>query len=133
MSPNNGLKKLKAALVFFIIPTLLYGIFFLFLPDVLQSLAGGNLVENGWIRWSGGPMIALGIGAILAYRNPVKQGILITTVTIGPLLVGLAMLYTLLFETYTPHTWFILVPCILGFAIFSVMLWARQGAKDILA
>jgi hypothetical protein len=127
---NDGIKNLKFALMFFTIANLLYGIFFLFLPGILRDLAGGNPLENGWIRWSGGPLIAFGIGASLVYRNPAKQGIFITAAAIGSLLIGLAMLYTLLFEAYTVHTWFILVPCVLTLVLFAVMLWARQGVKD---
>jgi ABC-type transport system involved in Fe-S cluster assembly fused permease/ATPase subunit len=95
-------------------------------------MAGGNPVEFGWIRWSGGVLIAMAIGGIQTYRNPHKQASAITILTISPLLVALGLLYPLLFETYSVHTWFILVPCVISFALFIVMAWARQAAKDIL-
>ncbi len=132
MAQNNGNKSLKFALLLFSASNLFYGISFLLFPGMLSNLAGGNPVESGWIRWSGGPLLGFGIGAILVYRNPAKQGIFITIAAIGSLLIALSMFYTLLFDTYTSQTWFILVPGVLTLVLFAVLLWARQGAKDVL-
>jgi len=132
MAQNEGTKKLRSALVFSIIVDLLYGIAFLAVPAMLQTMAGGNPVEFGWIRWSGGMLIATAIGGIQAYRDSHKQGSTVTILTIAPLLISLALLYTLLFDTYSVHTWFILVPCVVVFALFIVMALARHAAKDIL-
>jgi peptidoglycan/LPS O-acetylase OafA/YrhL len=132
MAQNEGTKKLRSALVFSIIVDLFYGIAFLAAPAMLQTMAGGNPVEFGWIRWSGGMLIATAIGAIQAYRDPHKQGSTVTILTIAPLLISLALLYTLLFDNYSVHTWFILVPCVVVFALFIVMALARHAAKDIL-
>jgi hypothetical protein len=95
-------------------------------------MAGGTPVEHGWLRWSGGILLGLAAGAMQAYRNPAHQKSLITTLTAAPLLVGLAQAYTMLFESYSIHTWFILMPCVITFALFGVMLWAKQGSKNIL-
>jgi len=43
-------------------------------------------------------MIALWIASIMAFRNPVKQGILVLAVAIGSLMVGLTLFYTVMFE-----------------------------------
>jgi hypothetical protein len=132
MAQNDGIKKLKVALVFSIIVHVFYGFAFFITPGILQAMAGGNPVEFGWIRWSGGVLIAMAIGGIQTYRNPHKQASAITILTISPLLVALGLLYPLIFEKYSVHTWFILVPCVITFALFIVMVWARQAAKDIL-
>jgi hypothetical protein len=132
MSPNKETKKLKAALLFSIGVHVFYGIGFFVMPGILRDLAGGTPVELGWIRWSGGALLALAVGGIQAYRNPVHQGSMITTLTVAPLLVGLGLLYPLLLENYSIHTWFIVVPCVMAFAVFVVMMWAGQGAKEIL-
>ena len=52
----------------------------------------GEPVFHGWLRWSGGVIIAFGIGAILTYLKPKGQGIFVTTIAIGALLAGVAML-----------------------------------------
>ncbi len=132
MPPNNGLKKLKAALMFTIIVNLFYGIALFVTPGLMSEIAGGTPVEHGWLRWSGGVLIALAVGGLQAYRNPLHQKSIVMLLTVAPLLSGLAFAYTLLFENYTIHSWFILVPCILVFAMFAVLMWARQGAKEIL-
>ncbi len=132
MEQNEGIKKLKLALAFSIIVNVFYGIAFFVTPGILQAMAGGNPVEFGWIRWSGGVLIALAIGGIQTYRSPHKQASAMTILTISPLLVALGLLYPLIFETYSVHTWFILVPFVISIALFIVMAWARQAAKDIL-
>jgi hypothetical protein len=132
MTQNNGVQKLKAALVFSIIVNLFYGFSFFVTPGVLRDMAGGTPVELGWIRWAGGILLALAVGGIQAYRDPIDQRSMITTLTLAPLLIGLGLLFPLLFETYSVHTWFIATPCVIVFAMFGVMLWARQGAKEIL-
>jgi len=132
MAQNDGIKKLKSALVFSIIVNVFYGVAFLVTPGILQAMAGGNPVEFGWIRWSGGMLLAAAIGGVQVYLNPQKQSGAVTILTVAPLLISLALLYTLLFETYTVHTWFILAPCVIIFTLFLVMAWARQAAKDIL-
>lgn len=73
MSQDEGLKKLKAALVFSILINLVYGIGFFITPWILRDMAGGNPVELGWIRWSGGVLLALAVGGIQAYQNPSGQ------------------------------------------------------------
>jgi hypothetical protein len=132
MTQSNGFKKLKVALMPFIILYLLYGVSFLITPGIVRAMAGGNPVEIGWLRWPGAPLIALGIGAIMVYRNPSKQGSFMTTAALTALLIGLALLYTMLFDGYTIHTWFIAVPCAINLGLFVLLVWARQGAKDIL-
>jgi hypothetical protein len=133
MSPNNGLKNLKYVLVLYIVMILFYGVFFLFLPGVLVSMSGApEPVNLGWIRWAGGPLIALGIGAIQVYRNPAKQGIFVTIAAISELLIGSGLLYSKIFDHSTSDTWFIITPCVIALVLFVLLLWARQGAKDIL-
>lgn len=129
---NQNDKKLKYALLFSIVVNLVYGFAFFIVPGVLRDMAGGNPVELGWIRWSGGVLIALVIGGIQVYRKPAKQGAMVTTLTVAPMLVGAGLLYPLLFETYSVHSWFIIVPCVASIALFVVMARARQGAKDLL-
>ncbi len=89
---------LKITLVISAIVTLGYGVIYLFFPEFQIKMGGGEPIPAGWIRWFGGLMIPLGIGCIMMYRNPVKQGIFVTTLCIGSLLVGLASFYELIFQ-----------------------------------
>ncbi len=132
MSQDNNLKKLKAALVFSILVDLVYGIAFFITPGILRDMAGGYPVELGWIRWSGGVLIALAVGGIQVYQKPAGQKSMVTALTVAPILSSVGLLYTLLFEKYSVHTWFIVMPCIVTFALFIVMIWGIQAAKEIL-
>jgi hypothetical protein len=133
MSQNNGLKNLKLALLSFIVFNLFYGVCFLFFTGLLVSMSGSpEPVNLSWIRWAGGPLLALGLGAIPVYRNPSKQGPFVTTAYLSALLGGLGLLYSKIFDHSTSYTWFHMMPCVLSLALFVFLLWARQGAKDVL-
>lgn len=132
MAEDNGLKRVKLVLLLSIAVDVVYGVGFLIVPGVLRDMAGGTPVELGWIRWSGGVLLALALMGYQASRDPRGQGIVITGLTVAPLLTGAGLLYTLLFEMYTVHAWFILLPCVILFVLFGLMAWARQGARGSL-
>jgi hypothetical protein len=133
MSQNDGVKNLKLALMAGIAVNVFYGISFLFFPGLLVSMSGSSEPLNlGWIRWSGGPLLAIGIGGLQAYRKPSGQGVFITVATASALLTGLGLLYSKIFDRSTTYTWFHMTPCVLSLLLVVLLLWARQGAKDIL-
>jgi len=66
---------------------MVYGFLYYLIPDYLVKLSGGAPVFSGWLRWSGGVLIALGVGAILVIIKPKNQGIFVTTIALGCLLV----------------------------------------------
>jgi hypothetical protein len=80
---------------------LVCGVGLLFVPGVLGDMAGGNPVDFAEVRWSGGVIIALLIGALFVLRNPAKQGALVTTLALASSLAGLAKLYSLLAHEYS--------------------------------
>jgi hypothetical protein len=133
MSQNNGLKNLKFALMLYIVFNLFYGVAFLFFTGTLVSMSGSpEFVNFSWIRWAGGPMLALGIGAITVYRNPSKQGPFVITAALAALFGGMGLLYSKIFDHSTAYTWFHMTPSVLGIALFVLLIWARQGAKEVL-
>ena len=88
---------LKISLVISAIILLGYGVNFLFFPEVQIKMSGGEPIPYFWINWFGGVMLALGVGSIMAYRNPVKQGIFVTTVFIGSIVTALALYNQVIF------------------------------------
>jgi len=54
MAQNNDVKVLKFALMIAAIVSLVYGLGYLLIPGALVKLSGGNLIDAGWLRWSGG-------------------------------------------------------------------------------
>ena len=124
---------LKITLVLSAIITLAYGVSYLFFPEFQIKMAGGEPILPGWIRWSGGLLIAIGIGSIMMYRNPVKQGIFVTSLCIGSLLVGLANFYELLFQWDSSYNLLnTLIPAIV-LTIMAVLFWiSLKQSKEIL-
>jgi len=118
--------------VIFAIVSLVYGLCYLLIPGVLVKISGGDPVDLGWLRWLGGLLIALGIGALLVRRDPTKQGVFVTTISLGTLLSGLALLYSWIMHEYSGATWFIALPAIIVLAVSALLWWSRQKAKAIL-
>jgi len=101
-------------------------------PDSLVNMSGGQPVFHGWLRWSGGVLIALGIGAILVYINPLSQGIFVTTIALGCFLCGLGLLWALINREEGGKLWFTALPAIIVFVLSALLWWGRSKAKEIL-
>ena len=127
---NSGI--LKITLLIYAVVCLIYGLGYFIVPDSLVELSGGAPVFHGWLRWSGGVIIALGVGSILVYLKPKGQGIFVTTIAIGTLLAGLAMLWTWINIEEGSNVWFTALPTIVLFALSVLLWWSRQKAKNIL-
>jgi len=131
MPENKNLQLLKVALILFAVLTLVYGLVYLFIPEIYVKSTGSEPIPSAWIRWFGGILIALGIGAIMVFRNPGKQGIFITLLAIGNLLEGLITLYSAFFEGVS-KIWFDIAPAIV-LLILSALFWiSLKQAKAIL-
>ncbi len=131
MAENKNSNVLKVALILFAIVTLVNGFVYLFIPEIYIKLTGSEPIPPAWIRWSGGILISLGIGAIMVFRNPGKQGIFIRMSAIGTLIVGLTNLYEVFFES-VGNIWYSLPPAIVNL-ILSALLWiSLKQAKAIL-
>ena len=132
MAQGKDPKMLKVILIIFTVVVLIYGLGYLFIPDVFVTLYGSEPIDLGWIRWSGGPLIALGIGAILVFRKPDKQRIFVTTIAIGTLITGLGLLYSLLTREYGGSILSIVIAIAITLVLSGLLWWSRQQAKDIL-
>lgn len=91
------------------------------------------MIHPAWIRWFGGAMVALGIGSLMIFRNPAKQGIFVTTRCVGTLLVGMGLLYDPIFN-WDPGfiTMEQVIPAIV-MIIISALFWiSLRKSKDIL-
>ncbi len=123
---------LKIVLIIFAIVCLVYGLCYFFIPDYLVNMSGGDPVYHGWLRWSGGVLIALGIGTILVFRNPNNQGVFVLTIALGSTLSGLALLYAWITIEEGANVWFTAFPTILMLVIAGLLWWSKQQAKHIL-
>ena len=132
MAQNDDVKVLKVILIILAVTAFVYGFAFLFIPDLLVSLSKGNPVEFSWLRWSGGVIIALGIGALMVSSKPEKQGIFVTSMALATLFASLGMLYSWIMQEYSGATWFIALPTCLFLVLSGLFWWGRGQAKGIL-
>jgi len=132
MEENKNLAFLKIVLIIYAIVCIVYGLFYFLIPDYLVNLSGGEPVFHGWLRWSGGVLIALGIGAMLVYKNPKNQGIFVVTIAIGSTLAGLALLFAWITIEEGANVLFTAFPTIILLLISGLLWWSRQQVKDIL-
>ena len=123
---------LKLSLIIFAIVAIVYGVGYLLFPDFLVKLSGGEPVFSGWLRWSGGTIVALGIGAFMIFQNPKGQGIFVTTLALGNLLAGLALVYSWITLEEEANVWFTALPAILVLLISALLWWSLSVSKDIL-
>ena len=132
MTENKNVALLKTVLAIYVVVVLVYGILYFLVPDSLVKLSGGAPVFHGWLRWSGGVLIALGLGAVLVFNNPGNQGIFVTTIALGCLLTGLALVWALFNMEEGANTWFVALPTVISVLLAALLWWARKQAKDIL-
>jgi hypothetical protein len=132
MAENKDVGFLKNVLIIYAVVSLVYGIGYLFMPDFLVNMSGGQPVFHGWLRWSGGVLIALGIGAILVSVNPQHQGIFVTTIALGCLLCGLGLLWALINREEGARVMFTAVPAIIVLVLAILLWWGRAKAKEVL-
>jgi len=132
MAENKNSQLLKVSLVIYAIVCLVYGLGYMFVSDFLVKLSGGDPVFHGWLRWSGGILVALGIGAFLVYRKPEGQGIFVTTIALGSTLCCLALFCAWATREEGTNLWFTALPAIIVSILAILLWWSRQKAKDIL-
>ena len=132
MAQNDDVKVLKVTLIILAVISFVYGFGLLFVPGILLKLIGGNPVEFGWLRWSGGVIIALGIGALMVSSKPEKQGIFVTTMALSTLFSGLGMLYSWIMKEGSGAIWFTALPTCILLALSGLLWWGRGQAKGIL-
>jgi hypothetical protein len=132
MAENKNSLLLKVALICFAIVAFVGGLGFFFIPEFIVKISGSAPVDSGWLRWPGGTLTALGIGALLVLRNPKNQGIFVTTSALGTLLAGLAMVHSWINPEVGSNVWFTALNAILLLLISALLWWGLQKAKDIL-
>ncbi len=132
MAPNNHVALLRVVLVIFAVIAIVYGLGFLIVPGILVTLSGANPVEFGWLRWPGGVILAVGIGALMVVGKPEKQGIFVTASALVTLFAGLGLLYSWIMNERSGSTMFIAIPTVLNLVLSGLIWWGRQRAKGVL-
>ena len=131
MEQKKGLSFLRFSVALYAIVAMVYGVCYLFFPEKLVELSGGDPVPAGWLRWAGSTLIALAIGSFMVIANPVKQRTFIRTIALGSLFVGLTLVYQWVFDT-VGEVWFTAAPAILLLVIAVLLIASCRSAQEIL-
>lgn len=106
------------------IVSLVYGLLFLLIPRWMFTLSQdpGAPAAAGWVRWSGGLLIGVGIAAGLAAANPETQKPLVVGLLVAATLIALSLLYSL-FNEFGGAQWFLWVPILANAALAVGLGW----------
>jgi uncharacterized protein YjeT (DUF2065 family) len=131
MNQKRNLLFLRSVLLAGGILALVYGLALVLMPQTMVSMSGEqDPVYSGILRWPGGVLVAIGIGTLMVFRKPQKQGIFIITMSLITLFTGLSFSSTL-FDMDDKYI-FIAVPAFL-LLLISTLLWICQWTeRDIL-
>jgi hypothetical protein len=129
---KNKTGFLKIVLIIFAVVCLVYGLAYFIVPNSMVELSGTDPIYHGWLRWSGGILVALGIGAILVFSKPEGQGIFVTTMALGTLLAGVALAWAWITAAGEGNIWFTALPTIIVLGLSVLLWWSRQISKDVL-
>jgi len=112
---------------------LAYGVNYLFFPENQIKMTGGEPIPWFWINWIGGVLLALVVGCIMVYKNPVKQGIFVTTVCIGAIVTALALFHQVIFfwdDSYNMLN--TLIPAIVLTVMAILLSLSLRQSKELL-
>ncbi len=132
MAQNDASILLKIGLIVAVIELLIYGLILFFIPLQFLGWIGANPTDAVNLRWPGGTLIALALGAYFVLRAPVRQEKLVITLMVGYLLAGLAMLFSWVTGEYSADTIQLAIPTILNLVVTVILYFGWQGSRDLL-
>ena len=98
------------------------------IPLAFAFADSGDLANTTSGKILAGALLALGIGAVLAIRDPWQNRIVITVIMIFTTLAALAIAYRLVVEHYSGDpSWFLLPVAIAAPILFAVFYPRRPG------
>jgi len=111
---------------------LVYGVMFILAPTFYFELAGGDPFDPGVLRWSGGVLIAFGVGAIWVLQAPAHQRIFVNTLLLSYLLAALAHTFGFFMDQYSGQIWVLGMPMVGVWITTIVLFMGRNQAKALL-
>jgi hypothetical protein len=104
-----------------------YGLSFLLVPQWLFDLSQDpGTGDPGWVRWSGGLLIGVGVAAWLAAAKPQTQRPLVVGLTVATALIALSLLYSLFIGGYGGAQWFLWLPILINAALAVALAWVAS-------
>jgi Domain of unknown function (DUF4345) len=130
MRKNKNLQLLRVTLIFCALSCISYGFLHLFFPEAYVNASNGEPVSPGWIRFFGPILISIGVGAIMVYRSPEKQGIFVLVMAFGSLGAGLTQLYSVFYDAEGIGTlWDTISPMLVNFTLSILFFISLRRQK----
>jgi len=125
---QSDVKSSQTILYIVAIVDIVYGLLFLFVPQWLFTLSQDPGVPGsaGWVRWSGGLLIGVGVAAQLAAAKPETQRPFVVGAMIASILVALSLLYSLFIGGYGGATWFLWLPIAINAGLAVALAWVAS-------
>lgn len=124
---------LALGLWLFLVGAVVFGVVLLFAPGfIVEEMAGSDPFPFAWVRWSGGLLMGLAVGAGMALRRPSGQSNLVTTLALGAILAGVGLLVGWGAGEFFVPDWFRVVTLLATLGVGIVLLVGRIQAPDSL-
>ncbi len=117
-----------------LVDTVGFGALILLAPAfVVETLGGSPAFAYFSLRWSGGVLLGLGLGAYSMLRDPRHQLPMFTAFATGTLLAGLGKVWSGIAGEYSGATWWYYATLV-GTLGVSILMWiTRYRAKELLS
>ena len=130
MAQGDKTTMLRVVLVIFAVVSLVYGVVFLIVPGVWENMSGGDPFDYSWVRWAGGFLVALAVGAVIIARKIENQGVFAFVLALATLLGGLGTVYSMIAGEYSGYFDFIAVAAGLMLVMSGLLWWSLIRAKE---
>ncbi len=131
---NRGSRLLKVALWVVLIDTLAFGAVIFFAPKFLvETLGDAPGFEYWWLRWAGGALLTLTLGAALVIRKPQGQGAMVIILASSGVLIGIPLLWSWLAGEYDGAAWFLALTLVATFPVSALEWYAYSQNRELLA
>jgi len=95
MTGDRAGRLLRVALWVYLVDALVFGAVIFFAPGfTVETLGDAPGFDFWWVRWAGGLLLALALGAALVVRKPQGQGPMVIVFATALFLVGVGLLWS---------------------------------------
>jgi len=131
---DRGSRLLQVALWVYLVDALAFGAVIFFAPAfTVETLGDAPGFDYWWVRWAGGLLLALALGAALMIRKPRGQGTMVIVFATALFLVGVGLFWSWLAGQYDGAAWFLALTLVATFPVSALLWYAYSQNREVLA
>ena len=123
---------LRVALVIAAIELFIYGLLLFLIPGPFMDLVHARAGDLFLVRWPGGTLISLGVGAWLTFRAPSHRGLFVRVLTLGYGLTAIAMAWSWAAGQSSADTVQIALPTVLNAVVCVLLFLGWRSSQSVL-